>query len=91
MRTQITRVVGTSIVSLALLAGLAYSVLALTPKRVYASSCNCTEEESDANTFCYVHGLVGVDPNTFECFPADGYYYFSCLGGGDPFYFQYCD
>jgi hypothetical protein len=48
-----------------LLAGLAYSVLALTltPSPVYASSCNCTEEGLEAAQVCSSHNGIRV----FEC------------------------
>jgi len=45
---------------MALLAGLAYSVLALTlsTKPVYASSCDCIAEEEDAQQVCSLHGGI---------------------------------
>jgi len=66
-----------------LLAGLSYSVLALTltPKSAYATSCNCSSEQQTAQLWCQRH--YG-NPNlfTFNCpYTLNGnpnYIYFTC-------------
>jgi hypothetical protein len=57
--------------SAALLAGLAYSVLALTlsSKPVYASSCDCQETLTDAGYFCESHGWAPVIFGSYHCYP----------------------
>jgi hypothetical protein len=59
MKSQAVRRMGKWIGSAVLLAGLAYSVLALTSARpVYASSCNCGEERAEASDFCQSRGGI---------------------------------
>jgi hypothetical protein len=66
-----------------LLAGLIYSVSAITvsAKPVYASSCNCSEEELEAQSFCSGRGGV----NFFQCpigGPPDGPAWVAQCGNG---------
>ncbi len=46
-------------------AGFVYSLFALTltPKPVYASSCNCVEEHAEADDYCANHGGL----KSFNC------------------------
>jgi hypothetical protein len=46
-----------------LLAALIYSILGLTAKPAYASSCDCAEEYSEAYIYCQPYGGIFV----FDC------------------------
>ncbi len=78
-KTAVRRVL-TIVAYASLVVGLGYSVLALGAKPVHASTCDCTEEQQDANTFCALNfgstGLIyfdcpvvidGVDSYSFIC------------------------
>jgi hypothetical protein len=69
MKTQIVRKGRAWIVSAVLLAGLVYSVLALSTHIAYASTCDCNEELFDAQQYCY------------QYFKSTGVYDFSCQSG----------
>ncbi len=65
-------------ISMTILAGLAYSILALTKEPSYAASCNCPENYLDAEEYCQQttgHSAVGQ----FVCTPTSGFYRFTCV------------
>jgi|HubBroStandDraft_6_1064221.scaffolds.fasta_scaffold430710_2 hypothetical protein len=68
------------IVSVVLLAGLVYSVTALSPstKPVYASSCDCVEARQDALEIC-----KAIDPNNY------GLLLFQCPTGSAQDHFDF--
>jgi hypothetical protein len=67
MKTQIVRKGRTWIVSAVLLAGLAYSVLALYAQPAYASNCtDCATEQVEAMTYCFDNFGSG-DLASFHC------------------------
>ncbi len=74
MKNGALRKVRTLVGYAALVAGVGYSMQALAVKPVYANSCNCTEEQSDAGFFCYNHFNRNPNLDYFIC-PID-------LGGG---------
>jgi len=55
MKNGALRKVRRLVVYSALVAGLGYSMQALGAKPVYANSCDCAEEQLDAQSFCYTH------------------------------------
>jgi hypothetical protein len=55
MKAQLIGRRWTWMVTAVFLGGFVYSVLALTPRPAYASSCNCTEEEDNAEQYCEQH------------------------------------
>ena len=91
MKAQALRKIGNWTASAALLAGILYSVLALNTESVYATSCNCAEEQQDAEQFCSAtyggDGLLAY----FQC-PVDGsYYLFVCEFDNNTPYLFPCD
>lgn len=63
--------------SAVLLTGISYSCVALSAKPVYASTCNCTEEQQDADLYCEAHfGTIGL--KLFSCPVNSNEYAFIC-------------
>jgi hypothetical protein len=68
------------IVGLVLLAGLTYSVLALSEPTAYAkTTCTCTEEQQDAHSYClnYFNDSTLLQ---YVCPSLPGHYFFVCQG-----------
>lgn len=90
MKTQIVRKGGAWIGSAVLLAGLAYSVLALNTQTVYASNCtDCASEQSEAELFCFETYSDGTLA-TFNCHPLATGYNFTCLADPRQVYVDSC-
>jgi hypothetical protein len=66
MKKPFLRKVRAWAISAGLFAGIVYSVLALTSKPVYASSCDCDEAYTDAQEFC-TSEFPGQQVYTFDC------------------------
>ena len=82
----------TWILGAVLLASLAYSALALKTQTAYASTCDCAEEETDAESFCYQH-FHNSELSAFEC-PVEGdEYLFECYADqpNHHIYIEPCD
>ncbi len=70
----------------ALLTGIAYSGLALSAKPVYASSCNCNEEQAEGIAFCEPYGGV----YSFYCPVGDPARWLVTCNGGGQAYGEFC-
>lgn len=83
MKTRLLTKGRSWVLSAAVLAGLVYSLLALTvtPKVAYATSCDCAEEHQDALEWCAEEGMPGLE--TFQCPTSDDHYIFTCTNAGE--------
>jgi hypothetical protein len=78
MRAKAIRTVCNWAAGAALLVAFGYSILALSAGSVYASSCDCTEANSDAFEYCLNH--FGQEPTNFTC-PIGSLARFYCTDG----------
>jgi hypothetical protein len=88
MRSEAVRKGKIWAVSVVLLAGLVYSLLALTltAEPAYASSCDCHEDFTDASTFCAVqYGDFQLTTFTCPVGPQQNEFTFQCRAGGPLF------
>jgi hypothetical protein len=88
MKGQNLQRIGNWTATVVLFAGIAYASLAMTGKPAYASSCNCTEEEQDAEVYCIAHGLG--DEVYFHC-PVGSDSVFNCTGDYPTEHVRPCD
>lgn len=87
MKTRSVSQIRNWTLSAVVLAGLGYSMFAMTlsPKLAYASSCDCAELKTDANEWCETHWGSILNPSSFVCPLTDSngtqYATFTCLNG----------
>ncbi len=81
MKTRAVMKAWRVIASGVLLAGLLYSVLALTAKPVYASGCDCFEARQDAEEICSAYGGL----RSISCNSTSTTVYAFCYEGVIPF------
>jgi hypothetical protein len=66
-----------TLIGLGVVAGLCYSVSALKSQSVYASSCNCSAEQLEAEQFCLTQ-CGSQQLSSFVCIPSAGEVIYNC-------------
>ena len=66
-----------------LFAALAYSVLTLTSSPVYASSCNCAQDQVEAQGYCHAVWNLNSQLSEFDC-PSPDSTHFQFVCAADP-------
>ena len=66
-----------TLIGLGVVAGLCYSVSALKSQSVYASGCNCSAEQLEAEQFC-LNQCGSSELSSFNCIPSAGEVIYNC-------------
>jgi hypothetical protein len=81
MKDRVNRRVAMWILCAFVVGGLGYSTLVLSARPVYASSCDCSDDQVEAAIYCENH-IPGSQLGSFTCPYAQTHYVFTCSFDG---------